>query len=80
MSETVIARTASRSVLGTLNDFSQMLKWQLWGVPEPNLTVESVRLSRTPVEPLGLGWPDQVTYRLLGREAPPHRRRGGEPV
>jgi len=75
--EIVIARTASRSVLGTLNDFSQMLKWQLHDNPDPDLTVEAVRLSETPVGPLGQGWPDEVTFRLLGCEAPRLRGRRG---
>jgi hypothetical protein len=66
--EIVIARTDSRSLLGTLNDFSHMLKWQLWDEPAPDLTVEAVRLSRTPVGPLGPGFPDEVALRLLGCE------------
>ena len=79
-SEIVIARTASRSGLGTLSDFSQMLKWRRWAEPEPDLTVEAVRLSRTPVGPLRPGWPDEVTLRLLGCGAPPRRGRGGQPA
>ena len=68
--EIVIARTASRSLLGTLNDFSHMLRWQLRDEPDPNLTMEAVRLSDTPVRPLGPGWPEEFTFRLLGCEAP----------
>ena len=73
--EIVIAKTASRSLLGTLNDFSHMLKWQLHDNPDPDLTIEAVCLSDTPVGPLGPGWPDKVTFRLLGCEASPLRRR-----
>jgi len=68
--EIVVAKTASRSLLGTLNDVSHMLKWQLHDNPEPDLTIEAVRLSDTPVGPLGPGWPDELTFRLLGCEAP----------
>jgi hypothetical protein len=75
--EIVVARTASRSVLGTLNDFSHMLKWQRRDDPALDLTSEAVRLSYTPVGPLGPGWPDEVTFRLLGCEAPRLRRRRG---
>jgi len=32
--------------------------------------MEAVRLSDTPVGPLGPGWPDEFTFRLLGCEAP----------
>jgi len=73
--EIVIAKTASRSVLGTLNDFSHMLRWQLWDDPAPDLTIEAVRLSDTPVGPLGPSWPDEFTFRLLGCEAPRLRGR-----
>jgi len=76
--EIVIARTASRSLLGTLNDFSHMLRWQLRDEPDPDLTIEAVRLSDTPVGPLGPGWPDEFTLRLLGCEAPGLRRRRGQ--
>lgn len=74
-SEIVVAKTDSRSLLGTLNDFSHMLKWQLRDNPEPDLTIEAVRLSDTPVGPLGPGWPDEFTFRLLGCEAPRLRGR-----
>ena len=73
----VIAKTDSRSVLGTLNDFSFMLKWQLRDKPAPDLMEESLRLSRTPVAPLGPGWPDKVTLRLLGCDVPRFRGRAG---
>jgi hypothetical protein len=76
-SDVVIAKTNSRSVLGTLNDFSFMLKWQWSDKPAPDLTEESLRLSRTPVGPLGPGWPDEVTLRLLGCDAPRFRGHGG---
>ncbi|HZL64518.1 MAG TPA: hypothetical protein VFD50_06210 [Thermoleophilia bacterium] len=75
--EIIVAKTASRSVLGTPNDFSYQLKWQLWDDPAPDLTIEAVRLSHTPVGPLGPGWPDEVTPRLLGCEAPRFRARRG---
>ena len=73
--EIVIAKTASRSLLGTLNDFLHMLRGQLRDEPDPNLTMEAVRLSDTPVGPLGPGWPDEFTFRLLGCEAPRLRGR-----
>lgn len=76
--EIVIAKTASHSLLGTLNDFSHMLRWQLRDEPDPDLTIEAVRLSDTPVGPLGPGWPDEFTFRLLGCEAPSLRRRRGQ--
>jgi hypothetical protein len=57
--EAVIAKTNSRSHLGTLNDFSNMLRWQLHGQ-------EAIELAHTPVRPLWpLGFPDKVTRQLL---------------
>jgi hypothetical protein len=61
----VIAKTESRSLLGTLNDFSFMLRWQL-SEPAPDLVRVALELSHTPVRPLGrLGFPDKVTKELL---------------
>jgi hypothetical protein len=74
--EVVIARTNSRSHLGTLNEYAYMLRWQLGDESSPDLAYEAVRLSRTPVGPLGPGWPDEVALRLLGCETPRYRGRG----
>ena len=64
--EAVIAKTNSRSHLGTLTDFSLLLKWQLQGRREIDLVEEALRLSRTPVQPLRpTGFPDKVTRQLL---------------
>lgn len=64
--DVVVAKTNSRSHLGSLNEFAQMLMWRR--EPLVDLLGESVELSRTPVGPLGPGWPDEVTLRLLGGE------------
>lgn len=52
MSEVVFAPTASRSLLGSLNDFAFMAKWAL--EREPHLTHDalSLELAGTPVSPL----------------------------
>jgi hypothetical protein len=64
--EAVIAKTNNRSLLGTLNDFSLLLKWQLQGRQDIDLVEEALRLSRTPVQPLRpTGFPDKVTRLLL---------------
>jgi len=62
----VIAVTDNRSLLGTLNDFTSMLQWQLRDRPNLDLVQVALHLSRTPVRPLGrLGFPDRVTRELL---------------
>lgn len=64
--EAVIAKTDSRSLLGTLNDFSFMLQWQLLDRPNLDLMQAALALSHTPVRPLGrAGFPDRVTRELL---------------
>ena len=55
----MIAKTDSRSLLGTLNDFAFMLEWQLREEPAADLVQTALELSHTPVRPLGrLGFPD----------------------
>jgi hypothetical protein len=64
--EAVIAKTNSRSHLGTLNDFADMLRWQLHGQQDLALVQVAIGLARTPVRPLRpLGFPDKVTRQLL---------------
>ena len=64
--EAVIAKTDSRSLLGTLSDFSFMLQWQLPDRPNLDLVQAALELSHTPVRPLGrAGFPDRVTRELL---------------
>ena len=64
--EAVIATTNSRSHLGTLNDFSFMLSWQLPDRADLDLVQAALELSHTPVGPLRpLSFPDKVTRQLL---------------
>ena len=72
MHEHVIAVTDSRSVLGSLNDFAHLLTHWVNREPDIDLVEVSLRLSETPVGPLGYESPGDVTLRLLegtGREA-----------
>ena len=64
--EALIAKTNSRSHLGTLNDFVNMLRWQLHGQEDLDLVQEAVELAHTPVGPLRpVSFPDKVTRQLL---------------
>jgi hypothetical protein len=63
--QAVIAATNNRSPLGTLNDFSFMLKWQFREGPAADLVPAALDLSGTPIQPLGPGFPDRVTRELL---------------
>jgi hypothetical protein len=64
--EALIAKTNSRSHLGTLNDFVNMLRWQLHVQEDLDLVQEAIRLAHTPVGPLRpVSFPDKVTRQLL---------------
>lgn len=65
----VIAATNNRSVLGTMNDYSNMLKWTLPNRPNTPLIETSLWLADTPVRPID-GFPDKVTRELLGDGKP----------
>ena len=64
--EAVVAVTNNRSLLGTLNDFSHLVSYQMSHEPDGSLLDAALWLSRTPVAPLGSRMPDQVTRHLLG--------------
>jgi len=64
--QATIATTNNRSLLGTINDFSNLLRYRLYDEREADLVELSLWLSHTPVRPLGPGWPDELTRQLLG--------------
>ena len=63
----VIAKTNSRSHLGTLTDFANLLGWQLQGQADPDLVQAAVELAHTPMaaSTRQAFFPDQLTRRLL---------------
>jgi hypothetical protein len=62
----VIAKTNSRSHLGTINDFLFMLRRQLHGEPDVDLVQAALELAHTPVGPLWpVSFPDKLTRHLL---------------
>jgi len=61
----VIATTDSRSLLGTLTDFSFMLKAFFGERPDADLLEAALWLARTPVGPLDYETPERVTRLLL---------------
>lgn len=65
--EAVIAKTNSRSHLGTLNDFANLLGWQLPGQADPDLVRAAVELAHTPMaaSTRQAFFPDQLTRQLL---------------
>lgn len=65
-----IARTASRSILGTINDFAIAVTWAIAENPGIDLRQLSLTLCDTPVGPLGYEHPGGVARQLLGATKP----------
>lgn len=59
------APTNSRSLLGTINDFTQLLEWELNQDPRTHLLDLSLRLSETPIRPFGYRNPAVITAELF---------------
>ncbi|MGO9560518.1 MAG: DUF6933 domain-containing protein, partial [Acidimicrobiales bacterium] len=67
MTHTVLAKTASRSVLGTMNEFSHMADEYRWRDDEIDLIELSLWLARVPCRPLfkTYGVPEDALRALL---------------
>ena len=70
MDTAVVARTASRSILGTINDFAIALTWALAEKPGTSLHQLCLELCETPVGPLGYEHPGAFALRLFGADKP----------
>ena len=66
MRPVVFAKTANRSLLGTMNDFTIATKWALSGDRAMDLGALSLELADTPVGPMAYEHPAGVVQRLLG--------------
>ena len=65
MSDVRFAPTNSRSLLGTITDFTHLLKWRLSENPRADLLDLALELGETPVRPLGYRHPAAITAELL---------------
>jgi hypothetical protein len=63
MARPLIGKTASRQVLGSMNDFQRMMPYHPW--PPKSLTGLSVELARAPCGPIGMRSPDDLTRELF---------------
>ena len=68
MADVVIGRTASKRVLGSMNDFAWMVDGHLEGTT--SLLDVSLRLAETPCSPLAMDTPRRMTVALFS--AKPH--------
>ena len=64
-----VGRTASRSVLGSLNDFMFQLQVGLDMSPERSLVEQSLWLAETPCKPIEYASPDRATQALFASSA-----------
>lgn len=65
MKDAVIAKTNNRSLLGTLNEFTFIIKFRFEDEPVGNPVNVALWLSDLLVGPLGLETPGEITKRLL---------------
>ena len=65
MAEAKISTTASRTVLGSMNDFAFMLESHL--AQGGTLMEMALRLAESPCSPIGMNSPREATRELLGR-------------
>lgn len=61
MTEWIVAKTASRRVLGSLNDLAFQLKVGLAHHPQQSLMAHSLWLAKTPLKVIEYGAPDTAT-------------------
>lgn len=66
MARVVFAKTANRSVLGTMNEFTYELELSPPGGEKPELLAMAMHLGRTLQSPLGYERPAEVARRALG--------------
>jgi len=62
-----IGKTASRTVLGSMNDFQRMMPYHQW--PPRSLTSVSLELAEAPCGPIGMHSPDDLTRELFAASA-----------
>ena len=65
MSDVRFAPTNSRTLLGTITDFTHLLEWRLCDNPRADLLDLAQELRETPVLPLGYRHPAAITAELL---------------
>ena len=64
MDRVVVSKTASRTVLGSMNDFVNMLSFYPPGLPLVQLALS---LAESPCSPIGMDSPKQATVELFSR-------------
>ena len=68
MQEVRIGKTASRQVLGSMNDFANLM--DAFREAPGSLTDVAVKLASTPCSPIGMKYPADVVLEILAGRAP----------
>lgn len=67
IAEIKIGTTASRRVLGSLNDLAKLARFEIKHHPEIDLTTLAIKLAETPCSPLKYGTPRTMSLELVRR-------------
>lgn len=67
MAQIAIGATASRRVLGSLNDLASLARFRVEDHPAIDLVALAIELANTPCAPLKYETPRSVSLALLGR-------------
>jgi hypothetical protein len=65
MGDVRIGCTANRTVLGSMNDFVNLLRADIEAEPTMTLVAMALRLAEAPCGPIGMNSPDRATLELL---------------
>lgn len=68
-----VGRTASKRVLGSLNELMYQLSWQLQAHPNRSLLEQSLRLAQVPMKGVEHSSPDRATVALFASQSVLHR-------
>jgi hypothetical protein len=78
MIDSVFAKTASRQILGSMNDFAHIMK----SISDRNMSLKAISdfLGDTPCSPIGMSTPLDETARIFQAEIPKPRKQVYPPL
>ena len=76
MNDYVLAKTVSRTILGSMTDFANMLEYTF---DSSSLELQALELAKSPCRPIGMDSPIEATAKVFG-ERPPRWNLDFEPL
>ena len=67
MNDYVLAKTASRTILGSMTDFANMLEYTF---DSSSLELQALELAKSPCRPIGMDSPIEATTKVFGERPP----------